>query len=137
MSKHETWRTRLFWKTTGGLLLEEFMLVKGSRGQGSGRRLIDGLIVLGEPSAISVGRDFNIEGRDVIAVQTKAQRLGMYLMGQAFFSRELLKQKCPRSIRTVAICAKGDSELEALCKDHGIEVVIIPASRHDEDSFST
>ena len=46
MSKHETWRTRKFWESTGGLLIEEFEVVKKSNT--SARRLIDGVIVLGE-----------------------------------------------------------------------------------------
>ena len=29
MSKHETWRTKLYWESVGGLLIEEFMSVKG------------------------------------------------------------------------------------------------------------
>ena len=44
MSLHETWRTRMYWKTIGGLLIEEFVAVDGNKEQG--RRPIDGIIVL-------------------------------------------------------------------------------------------
>ena len=46
MSLHETWRTEMYWKTIGGLLIEEFVAVDGNSEQG--RRSIDGIIVLGE-----------------------------------------------------------------------------------------
>jgi len=44
MSLHETWRTRKYWGTIGGLLIEEFVAVDGNKDQG--RRPIDGIIVL-------------------------------------------------------------------------------------------
>ena len=126
MSKHETWRTRKYWESVGGLLIEEFMLVAKSRDGKQAQRLLDGLIVLGEEKKLSNDHSHSIEGKDIIAVQTKANRLGMYLMGQAFFSRELLKSFNPKSIRTVAICGKGDEKMERLCKKQRIEVVVIP-----------
>jgi len=128
MSKHETWRTRKYWDSIGGLLIEEFLVIPASKDKKSGKRLIDGLIVLGEDRLIQDGGSFDLKGRDVIAVQTKSSRLGMYLMGQAFFSREILKRFKPKSIKTVAICGKGDTEMEALCKKANIEVVIVPES---------
>ena len=106
--------------------MEEFMLVAKSRDGRQAQRLLDGLIVLGEEKKLSNDHSHSIEGKDVIAVQTKANRLGMYLMGQAFFSRELLKSFNPKSIRTVAICGKGDEKMERLCKKQRIEVVVIP-----------
>ena len=92
------------------------------------QRLVDGLIVLGGEKRIESDQSIDIQGRDVIAVQTKANRLGMYVMGQALFSRELLKQRGPSSVRAVAICGKGDQVMEKLCAEHGIEVVVIPES---------
>ena len=126
MSKHETWRTRKYWESVGGLLIEEFMLVAKGRDGRQAQRLLDGLIVLGEEKKLSNDHSHSIEGKDVIAVQTKANRLGMYLMGQAFFSRELLKSFNPKSIQTVAICGKGDEKMDRLCKEQGIEVEVIP-----------
>jgi len=49
-------------------------------------------------------------------------------MGQAFFTREILKRFKPKTIKTVAICGKGDTEMEILCEKEKIEVVIMPES---------
>ena len=125
MSKHETWRTRQFWESVGGLLIEEYLALPQAKDKSSAKRLIDGLIVLGENKSIQSGGSFAVEGRDVIVIQTKSNRLGMYLMGQAFFSREIMERYRPNSIRTVAICGEGDDEMESLCAVHNIEVIVI------------
>jgi len=104
------------------------MVIPGSKEKTVGQRLVDGIIVLGEKTSKQKGGSFDIKDRDVIAIQTKSTRLGMYLMGQAYFTREILKRFNPNSIKTVAICGKGDAEMEALCKKENIEVVIIPES---------
>ncbi len=125
MSKHETWRTRKYWEQVGGLLIEEFIAVK--MGPDRGRRLMDGLIVLNEKNEIHNERTYDIEGKDVIIIQTKASRLGMYLLGQAYFSKFLIEKLNPRSIKSVAICGKRDLLMEELAEKHGIEVVVIGA----------
>ncbi|MDA1369853.1 MAG: hypothetical protein O2971_03700 [Proteobacteria bacterium] len=129
MSKHESWRTRAYWEKVGGLLIEEFQAVSANSGGNVARRLIDGLIVLGEETTVRSGGSFDISGRDVICIQTKGSRLGMYLMGQAFFSRELLMKLNPLSIRTVAICSKNDELMSELCAAQDIEVVVMPDSQ--------
>jgi hypothetical protein len=126
MSKHETWRTRRYWESIGGLLIEEYLVIPPSNDKRIGKRLIDGIIILGEEKSRRNGGTFNFKGRDIIAIQCKSTRLGMYLMGQAFFTREILKRFKPKSIKTVAICGKGDTEMETLCKKENIEVVIMP-----------
>ena len=123
MSKHETWRTREYWKKVGGLLIEEFEAVKGSKKHG--KRLTDGLIVLNEPMALHPYKTYDIQGKDVIVIQTKRGRLGMYLLGQAYFSKFLIEFHKPKSIRTVAICGKDDPIMNRLAKKHGVEVVVI------------
>jgi hypothetical protein len=122
MSKHETPLTRKYWQSVGGTLIEEFPVVR--RSASSAQRLLDGLIVLDGNNRIARAEQIKIEGMDVTVLQTKANRLGMYLMGQAFFSRELVKSLNPKSIRTVAICVQDDSEMHSLCKQFQIEVVI-------------
>jgi hypothetical protein len=122
MSKHETPLTRKYWHSVGGTLVEEFPVVR--RTATCAQRLLDGLIVLDGNNRIAKADEISIEGMDVIVLQTKANRLGMYLMGQAFFSRELVNALNPKSIRTVAICAQDDSEMHALCEKFQIEVVI-------------
>ena len=130
MSKNETWRTRKYWRSVGGLLIEEFKAIPLNREGNTGRRLLDGVIVLGEKQRRQIGGKFDLKGKDIIVVQTKSNRLSMYLMGQALFSREILKRYKPKSIRTVAICGKGDPEMENLCKKNNIEVVVIPESKN-------
>jgi hypothetical protein len=123
VSKNETPMTRWYWQQVGGLLIEEFTMVKASLTNAP--RYLDGLIVLGEPTAIAESRSFDIAGRDVIAIQAKAKRLGMMLMGQCLFSRELLLAMSPRSVRSVALCRADDSVLRPLLEAHkGCEVAI-------------
>ena len=122
MSKHETPLTRRYWEEIGGTLVEEFPAVL--RGTGNAQRLLDGLIIQGEPKVIAKAFDVTIKGKDIIILQTKANRLGMNLMGQAIISKKLMERIVPNSIRSVAICTEGDSVLEPLLKDYGIELVI-------------
>ena len=124
MSKHETWRTRRYWNKVGGLLIEEFIAVRGNKSQG--RRIIDGLIVLNEKKGIHDGNSFNIEGKEVIVIQAKAQRIGMHLLGQAYFSKLIIERLNPKSVKSVAICGRDDEIMQELSKTHGIEIVVIP-----------
>ena len=98
MSRHESWRTIKYWETIGGLLIEEYLAIPASKDKTVGKRLIDGIIVLGEGKSSQKGGSFDYKGREVIAIQTKSTRLGMYLMGQAYFTREILKRFNPKSI---------------------------------------
>ncbi|MCI4671818.1 MAG: hypothetical protein MRZ79_26990 [Bacteroidia bacterium] len=124
MSKHESWRTRQYWEEIGGLLIEEYVAVRGNSEQG--RRAIDGLIVLNENTEIYEGNSYPIEGKEVISIQTKRGRIGMYLLGQAYFSKFLLEKHNPKSVRAVAICGKSDKVMEDLAEKHGVEIVVIP-----------
>ncbi len=122
MSKLETPLTRRFWQETGGTLIEEFPAVR--KGKTNARRLLDGLIVLGGEKRIACPDEIEIAGQDVIVVQTKASRLGMYLAGQALFSAKLMERFEPASVQSVAISTKGDSVLEPLLEQFGIRVVV-------------
>lgn len=122
MSKHETPLTVRYWESIGGSLIEEFPAVR--RGPNNAQRLIDGVIVLdGKRRRISHD-ETTIQDQDIVVIQTKASRLGMYLMGQALFSAEMMKSFNPRSIRTVAICNQDDVILRPICDGAGIEVVV-------------
>jgi hypothetical protein len=118
---------RWYWSQVGGLLLEEFLVVAKSPAQG--RRLVDGLIVLGEPTRLaSSGTKFDLRGKDVVVIQAKNQRLGMYLMGQTLFSAQLVKRFEPCSIQSVALCSASDSTLQPLLEAYeGCRVVVCPA----------
>jgi len=122
MSKHETPLTRRYWDEVGGTLVEEFPAVL--RGSGNAQRLIDGVIILGEPKKIAKPLEISIKGKDIIVLQTKANRLGMNLMGQAIVSKKLMEKFEPKSIRSIAICSEGDSVLEQYLAVYGIELVI-------------
>ena len=124
MSKHETWRTRKYWHSIGGLLIEEFVTVKPTKDHAV--RIIDGIIVIGHETVIHEKNHFDLSGQDVICIQTKKGRLGMNVMGQAFFSRELLKRFNPKSVKSVIVCGKDDQLLRKLCAQYEIEVVVIP-----------
>jgi hypothetical protein len=90
MSTHETPMTHWYWQQVRGTLIEEFVAVQGS--STSGRRVLDGVIIKGGEFRIAQQREVSLESKDIIVVQTKASRLGMYLMGQAFFSAQLMQR---------------------------------------------
>src|SRR4051812_40553071 len=112
MSKLETPMIAWFWESIGGTLIPEFQAVP--RAPGVGRRLLDAVILPRLSKRQAHWRDINLEGEDVVAVQAKAHRLGMSLMGQAIFSAELLRRFRPRSIRSVILCSADDSVLRPL-----------------------
>jgi hypothetical protein len=129
MSKHETAMTRAAWRHLGGALFEEYPLVQSSDDRG-GRR-VDGLIILGEPvRRLSAETPPEISGKDVVLLQSKASRLGMSVLGQALFSRELAMLLGPRSVRSVAVVLSNDSLLAPLAAKYGIEVFVAGKNRH-------
>jgi hypothetical protein len=131
MSKRETPMTRRYWERVRGTLLEEYLIVRSS--PGVGRRMIDAVIIEdGDHRIASRGETVSLDGHDIVVVQTNAQRLGMYLLGQAFFSRELIKDRfAPRSIRTIALCARDDAILHPIAERFGVEVVVDDLQRKD------
>jgi hypothetical protein len=91
MSKRETPMTQRYWERVRGTLLEEYLIVRSS--PGVGRRMIDAVIIEdGDHRIASHGETVSLDGHDIVVVQTKVLRLGMYLLGQAFFSRELHRE---------------------------------------------
>ena len=123
MSKLETPMIRRYWKQTGGTLIEEFPAVKAT--PSCGPRRLDAVILPDEENRIAGWREVSLEGKDIIVVQAKARRLGMYLMGQTLFSAELVKAFRPASIRSVALCSKDDSVLRPLLEGYeGMHVVV-------------
>ena len=124
MSKHETPLTRRYWEEVGGTLLEEFPAVR--KRQDRGKRLLDAVILPDGPNLTAKAKDIEITDQNIVIVQTKAYRLGMYLLGQALFSIHLMEPFLPKSIQSVAICTKGDAVLEPLAQKYGIKVVIYP-----------
>jgi hypothetical protein len=123
MSLKETPMTRRLWQAIGGTLFEEFVAV--APGPNRGTRRLDGLVLVDERTRIAErGEVPDLADRDVIAIQTKASRFGMNVLGQALFSEELLRAARPRRIRTIALCTGDDDELRPLAERYGIEVVV-------------
>lgn len=125
MSKHETRMTRWYWKQVGGTLVEEFPAVK--RGPTWSSRWLDGIIIKDGKNRIAKPSEVVIKGKDIIIIQTKNKRLGMILLGQALFSIGLMREHRPKSIESVALCAKTDTKLEPLLLKHkSCKVVVCP-----------
>lgn len=104
--------------------MEEFQAVRRSAVQE--QRFLDAVIVLGGPRRIldrAEHSNLDLEGEDIIVVQTKVGRLGMYLLGQALFSRELMRAFQPRTVMSVAVCERDDAALRPLAEQYGIEVI--------------
>lgn len=60
-------------------------------------------------------------------VQAKAHRLGMYVMGQAIFSADLIRRFGPASVRSGILCTLDDAVLRPLLdRFPEVEVVVIP-----------
>jgi hypothetical protein len=124
MSLHETPMIRRYWQRVGGTLVEEFPLVR--RTATCGPRLADAVILLRRPTRIAKATEVSLAGEDVIVVQAKTGRLGMYLMGQTFFSAPLVKRFRPASVQAVALCQDDDAVLRPLLERHkGMRVVVM------------
>ena len=63
-----------------------------------------------------VGDYPSLAGRDVIVVQTKTGRMGMYLMGQALFSAGLARAQGTASVRSILLCHRLDEALMRLLR---------------------
>lgn len=125
--------TRWYWRVINqgkGLLIREFPAVEGGQGRAEGKRYIDGVIICGQQSGDRKGTVADrkkVKGKKVIVIQSKAKRLGMYLMGQTLFSRDLILAKGAKSVRSVAVCRKDDKVMRPLLLAHdNIEVYFCP-----------
>lgn len=129
MSLNETPMTRWYWREIlkRGTLIEEYVAVERAEDDSNAPRFMDGLVVLDGPFEISDDVGMDITGKDVVVIQSKNKRLGMYLMGQAIFSRELILKKGAKSVRSVAVYRKEDKVMRQLLLAYpGIEVKICP-----------
>ena len=129
MSKLETPMILAYWNRVGGTLVEEFQMVKANAQ--CGPRRADAIILLGgERTRLPVGqRSVSVKGKDIVVIQAKATRLGMYLMGQAVFSADLMKRFEPKSIKAVILCTKDDALLRPLLVPFPeVEVVVMERS---------
>ena len=108
--------TEGFWQSQApGLFIAEYPLVQ--RGADRSQRLVDGLILPDEPNGRGKWRDHvSLTGKRVIVIQTKASRMGMYLMGQALFSARLALACGAASVRSILLCRRPDAALLPLLK---------------------
>ena len=127
-NEKETRMLEWYWnKVCGGTLCAEFRAVE--KGPTNAKRDIDAVILSdGEDKEVDRRnlsldqRKKMLDGRDVIVVQAKANRLGMPLMGQTLFSAALIKRKFnPRSIRAIALCKENHPNLESLLKSTALK----------------
>ena len=116
MSKHETPMTEAFWEGYArGAYVPEYCIVRPS--SHCGVRLVDAVILPDEPHGRAKFQDYDKRaGRNVIVVQAKARRMGMYLMGQALFSARLVIAQGAKSVRSILLCTESDSALLPLLK---------------------
>ena len=106
--------------------MEEFRVIQDSKTHG--HRDLDGVIVLDGLKRILPRvehKEQGLHGKDIIVIQTKTGRLGMTLLGQALFSRELMRIFEPRTIMSVAVCERDDDILRPLAEKYGVEVVCL------------
>jgi hypothetical protein len=129
MSLNETPMTRWFWQEVlkRGTLIEEYVAVEEAADGSNAPRYMDGLVILDGPFEISNDVRRDIADKDVVVIQSKNKRLGMYLMGQALFSIDLILAKGAKSVRSVAVCRKDDKVMRPLLLAHkNIEVHFCP-----------
>jgi hypothetical protein len=120
--------TRWYWQQVGGILIEEFVAAEGA--SQCRRRVLVGLVILDGEFKIAQQSEVSLAGKDVTVIQTKANRLGMYLMGQAFFSAQLVQRFNPRSVISVALCSQNDAVLRPLFEQYpNMKAVVCPRSK--------
>lgn len=128
MSKLERPLIEKYWNQIGGSIIFEFPMIHKS--ETCGPRYLDALILPKKERQILKPSEVTIEGQDIILIQAKCRRLGMYLMGQAVFSIELMRRFKPASIRSIILCTEDDSVLRPfLSRYPEVEVVIFPEFR--------
>ena len=129
MSLNETPMTEWYWREVlkKGTLIKEYVAVERADDDSNSPRFMDGLVILDGPFEISDDIRYDVSGKDVVVIQSKNKRLGMYLMGQVVFSRELILAKGAKSVLSVAVCRIDDKVMRPLLLAHkGIEIHICP-----------
>ena len=145
MSEKEREITKRFWKKHGGVLVEEFPVVRRDSKNGHTDRRIDGVIVYGaghrrvieKGEALEVDGErirgpkstnpckIHVKGKRTVVIQTKAGPLSMSLLGQTLFSGHLMEEFNPAEpIELIALCTKSDTVLNALAERYNIRVEV-------------
>ena len=128
MSKHESPMTTWYWEQRGeGTYIPEYIIVDW--GPGQSRRLIDGLIILGEPQQrLARCTKADIAGKDVVVLQTKhsPRRLGMSVAGQLVISKALVERLGARSVEAIALVQSTDAAIQPVLESLGCKVIVCP-----------
>ncbi|WP_222564630.1 hypothetical protein [Novilysobacter antarcticus] len=120
MSRCETPTTLWYWSQVGGLLIEESRIATKTSLRGDrARRPTERVRTAAKP---------DLQGKDLIVIQTKNKRLGMDLMGQTLLSGQLVQQLGPLSVQSIALCSATDETLQPMQEAYeGYKVVVCPA----------
>jgi len=128
--------TEWYWRmhnNAKGLLIREFPAVEGGKGRAEGKRHIDGVIICGKKSGNRKGRKEDrakVKGKEVIVIQSKAKRLGMYLIGQTIVSRELMKALGAKVVLSVAVHRKDDQVMRKVLESfRKCQAVVYPGNK--------
>lgn len=97
-----------------GAFIPEYPLILRP-GPETSQRWADAVILPDEPHVCADVRDYRgLAGRNVVVVQTKTGRMGMYLMGQALFSAGLARAQGAAAVRSILLCNRLDQALMEL-----------------------
>ena len=103
---------RRYWDKVGGILIEEFPAIRKAADRAP--RYIDGIIIRSDQRRIAEPAEVSLRGEHITVIQVKTGRLGMYLLGQALFSIDLMRPFGPASVESVALCEQSDAVLRPL-----------------------
>ncbi len=71
-----------------------------------------------------------MKGKKVIVIQSKAKRLGMYLIGQTIVSRELMKALGAKVVLSVAVHRKDDPVMRKVLESfRKCQAVVYPGNK--------
>ncbi len=107
------------------MMVSSYRTTTGRPGTSAGR-WVDGLIIPDGPNRIAKAKEVDVDGKEVVLVQTTANRLGMYLMGQAVFSQQLMISTYnPRRVISVALCTRDDDVLRPMLEAFDDIIVVV------------
>lgn len=116
-----------YWQTTGGTLLERVELM--AKSPTHDRQRARGIIVLGREHERLHGGKLSpeaVDGADIIVVYAGRTDGGMYGLGEALFTADLLRHHYTvASVRPVVACEHSDPILRPLAERRGIEINVL------------
>ena len=80
----------------------------------------EAVFVSGDPDIEDAGQ---LRGRDVVIVHTIRKATNLPVVGHAVFSAALIKEREPRSVRSVILAMISDPVVEAVASDFSVETL--------------